>query len=46
MLVALLVRGGGRNDRIHTGRAHAPKATAPEATPGAARITHPGPATA
>ncbi|MEU9589580.1 MFS transporter [Streptomyces sp. NPDC048219] len=42
----LLVRGGGRNDRVRTRAAKTPAATAPEATPGAARTAHPGPATA
>ena len=45
-LSVLLVRGGGRNDRVRTRPAGKPAATAPETTPGAARTTHPGPATA
>ncbi|GJF20121.1 hypothetical protein [Streptomyces sp. HO565] len=34
------------NDRVRTRPAGKPPATAPETTPGAARTTHPGPATA
>ncbi|MFJ9196525.1 MFS transporter [Streptomyces flaveolus] len=45
-LSVLLVRGGGRNDRVRTRPVGKPAATAPETTPGAARTTHPGPATA
>ncbi|MEU0849491.1 MFS transporter [Streptomyces flaveolus] len=45
-LSVLLVRGGGRNDRVRTRAARKPAATAPETTPGAARTSHPGPATA
>ncbi|MET7272412.1 MFS transporter [Streptomyces flaveolus] len=45
-LSVLLVRGGGRNDRVRTRTARKPAATAPETTPGAARTSHPGPATA
>jgi MFS family permease len=45
-LSVLLVRGGGRNDRVRTRPARKPAATAPETTPGAARTSHPGPATA
>ncbi|MFE1587676.1 MFS transporter [Streptomyces sp. NPDC058737] len=45
-LSVLLVRGGGRNDRVRTRPAKAPAAPAPETTPGAARTAHPGPATA
>ncbi|MFF4468018.1 MFS transporter [Streptomyces sp. NPDC001599] len=44
-LSVLLVRGGGRNDRVRTRPARA-AAPAPETTPGAARTAHPGPATA
>ena len=45
-LSVLLVRGGGRNDRVRARPAEAAAAPAPEATPGAARSAHPGPATA
>ncbi|WP_030180953.1 MFS transporter [Streptomyces violaceorubidus] len=45
-LSVLLVRGGGRNDRVRTRPAGAAAAPAPETTPGAARTAHPGPATA
>ncbi|CAL9273929.1 Putative tartrate transporter [Streptomyces sp. SudanB5_2050] len=45
-LSVLLVRGGGRNDRVRARPAGAAAAPAPEATPGAARSAHPGPATA
>ncbi|GGP33333.1 D-galactonate transporter [Streptomyces calvus] len=48
-LSVLLVRGGGRNDRVRARPAKAPAvppAPASGATPGAARTTHPGPATA
>ncbi|GGQ44410.1 MFS transporter [Streptomyces flaveolus] len=45
-LSVLLVRGGGRNDRVRTRPARKPAGTAPETTPGAARTSHPGPATA
>ncbi|MFC8081671.1 MULTISPECIES: MFS transporter [unclassified Streptomyces] len=45
-LSVLLVRGGGRNDRVRTRPAGAAAAPAPETSPGAARTTHPGPATA
>ncbi|MFH8972585.1 MFS transporter [Streptomyces sp. NPDC017890] len=45
-LSVLLVRGGGRNDRVRTRPAKAPVPTAPETTPGAARTARPGPATA
>ncbi|MFI0034317.1 MFS transporter [Streptomyces mutabilis] len=44
-LSVLLVRGGGRNDRVRTRPAKAVAAPAPETTPGAARTVHPGPAT-
>jgi D-galactonate transporter len=44
-LSVLLVRGGGRNDRVRTRPAKAVAAPAPETTPGAARTAHPGPAT-
>ena len=42
----LLVRGGGRNDRVRTRPDRAAAAPAPEITPGAARTAQPGPATA
>nr|WP_237530841.1 MFS transporter [Streptomyces sp. SID7813] len=45
-LSVLLVRGGGRNDRVRTRPAKAVAAPAPETTPGAARTAQPGPATA
>ncbi|EFD69350.1 MFS transporter [Streptomyces lividans] len=45
-LSVLLVRGGGRNDRVRTRPARAVAAPAPETTPGAARTAQPGPATA
>ncbi|WP_333747833.1 MFS transporter [Streptomyces sp. IBSBF 2394] len=45
-LSVLLVRGGGRNDRVRTRPDRAAAAPAPEATPGAARTAQPGPATA
>ncbi|MFE9177632.1 MFS transporter [Streptomyces sp. NPDC007126] len=45
-LSVLLVRGGGRNDRVRTRPAKAPAAPAPESTPGAARRADPGPAPA
>ncbi|KAF3469591.1 MFS transporter [Streptomyces sp. Tu 3180] len=48
-LSVLLVRGGGRNDRIRTRPVRPPAAAAPEApgtAPGAARTARPGPATA
>ncbi|MFD8521072.1 MFS transporter [Streptomyces capillispiralis] len=45
-LSVLLVRGGGRNDRVRTSPSKAPTATAPGTTPGAARTAHPGPSTA
>ncbi|MFE1200373.1 MFS transporter [Streptomyces sp. NPDC058762] len=45
-LSVLLVRGGGRNDRVRTRPAKAPAAPAPETTPGAARRADPGPAPA
>ncbi|WP_437050238.1 MFS transporter [Streptomyces sp. enrichment culture] len=49
-LSVLLVRGGGRNDRVRTRRAQAPAAgtpgTAPDTTPGVARTGRPGTATA
>ncbi|MEV5450811.1 MFS transporter [Streptomyces sp. NPDC048405] len=45
-LSVLLVRGGGRNDRVRTRPAKAPAAPAPESTPGAARCADPGPAPA
>ncbi|MEV5544733.1 MFS transporter [Streptomyces sp. NPDC052309] len=45
-LSVLLVRGGGRNDRVRTRPAKTPAAPAPEATPGAARTARPGPAAA
>ncbi|MFI1754559.1 MFS transporter [Streptomyces sp. NPDC020571] len=45
-LSVLLVRGGGRNDRVRTRPAGAAAAPAPETGPGAARTAHPGPATA
>ncbi|MEU6102340.1 MFS transporter [Streptomyces flaveolus] len=45
-LSVLLVRGGGRNDRVRARPARTPAATAPETTPGAARTAHPGPAAA
>ncbi|MFD5004935.1 MFS transporter [Streptomyces mutabilis] len=44
-LSVLLVRGGGRNDRVRTRPAKAVAAPAPETTPGVARAVHPGPAT-
>lgn len=44
-LSVLLVRGGGRNDRVRTRPAKAVAAPAPETTPGAARTVHQGPAT-
>ena len=44
-LSVLLVRGGGRNDRIRTRPAKTPAATrGARATPGAARVVRPGPA--
>ncbi|MFJ8807817.1 MFS transporter [Streptomyces sp. NPDC102490] len=45
-LSVLLVRGGGRNDRVRTRPARAAAAPAPETGPGAARTAQPGPATA
>ncbi|WP_436850407.1 MFS transporter [Streptomyces griseoloalbus] len=45
-LSVLLVRGGGRNDRVRSRPVKAPTATAPGTTPGAARTVDPGPATA
>ncbi|MET7319445.1 MFS transporter [Streptomyces sp. NPDC005549] len=45
-LSVLLVRGGGRNDRVRTRPARAAAAPAPETGPGAARTAHPGPSTA
>ncbi|PPS86684.1 putative tartrate transporter [Streptomyces sp. MH60] len=45
-LSVLLVRGGGRNDRVRTRPARAAAAPAPETGAGAARTAHPGPATA
>ncbi|MES4829928.1 MFS transporter [Streptomyces anthocyanicus] len=45
-LSVLLVRGGGRNDRVRTRPAKAVAAPEPETTPGAARTAQPGPATA
>ncbi|MEU8734607.1 MFS transporter [Streptomyces tendae] len=45
-LSVLLVRGGGRNDRVRARPARAAAAPAPETTPGAARTAHSGPATA
>ncbi|MCM1941955.1 MFS transporter [Streptomyces sp. G3] len=45
-LSVLLVRGGGRNDRVRARPAKAPAAAAPESTPGAARRADPGPAPA
>ncbi|MEV0018570.1 MULTISPECIES: MFS transporter [Streptomyces] len=45
-LSVLLVRGGGRNDRVRTRPDRAAAAPAPETTPGAARTAQPGPATA
>ncbi|MFI7874117.1 MFS transporter [Streptomyces salinarius] len=45
-LSVLLVRGGGRNDRVRARPAKAPAAPAPESTPGAARRADPGPAPA
>lgn len=45
-LSVLLVRGGGRNDRVRTRPTRAVAAPAPETTPGAARTAQPGPATA
>ncbi|MEU4979376.1 MFS transporter [Streptomyces sp. NPDC021969] len=45
-LSVLLVRGGGRNDRVRTRPARAAAAPAPETGPGAARTAHQGPATA
>ncbi|MFF0672468.1 MFS transporter [Streptomyces tendae] len=45
-LSVLLVRGGGRNDRVRTRPERAVAAPAPETTPGAARTAQPGPATA
>ncbi|MFG2134358.1 MFS transporter [Streptomyces sp. NPDC048751] len=45
-LSVLLVRGGGRNDRVRTKPAKAPVTPEPRATPGAARTARPGPAAA
>ncbi|MFJ6914968.1 MFS transporter [Streptomyces sp. NPDC101133] len=45
-LSVLLVRGGGRNDRVRARPAKAPVAPAPESTPGVARRADPGPAPA
>jgi D-galactonate transporter len=45
-LSVLLVRGGGRNDRVRTRPAKTPPAPAPKTTPGAARSAPPGSATA
>ncbi|CAM5230372.1 MFS transporter OS=Streptomyces tendae OX=1932 GN=GUR47_05550 PE=4 SV=1 [Streptomyces tendae] len=45
-LSVLLVRGGGRNDRVRTRPAKAPAAPASETTPGAARSARRGPAPA
>ncbi|MEU0738047.1 MFS transporter [Streptomyces sp. NPDC006134] len=49
-LSVLLLRGGGRNDRVRARRAKAPAArtpgTAPDTTPGAARTGRPGTAAA
>ncbi|MFI6205015.1 MFS transporter [Streptomyces sp. NPDC051041] len=45
-LSVLLVRGGGRNDRVRARPAKAPDATGPEAAPGTARTALPGSATA
>lgn len=42
----LLVRGGGRNDRVRTRPERVVAAPAPETTPGADRTAQPGPATA
>lgn len=43
-LSVLLVRGGGRNDRIRTKSVTAPVATVPETNPGTARTVDSGPA--
>ncbi|MEU3661687.1 MFS transporter [Streptomyces sp. NPDC032940] len=45
-LSVLLVRGGGRNDRVRGRTARTPAATSPETAPGAARSARPGPAAA
>ncbi|CAL9529213.1 Putative tartrate transporter [Streptomyces sp. enrichment culture] len=45
-LSVLLVRGGGRNDRVRTGRAQAPAAGTPDTAPGTARTGQQGTAAA